>query len=287
MRVTKKAYAKVNLALNVFNKNDSGYHELDSLVVTVDLFDKITLISRKDKKVNLKVLGFTGYANTFVKEKDNAYKAALAYMKECDCNGVDIILKKNIPLSSGMGGSSACASATLLAMEELYGCGANLEKIANTLGSDTAYLLKGGYARLKGRGEQITPLKLEKSLQMLAVFPSSGVDTTECFKQFDKMPKMAVNSNIDALIYSFSEEEILYSECKNGLTDSACAINGELKECIDYAKSLSPKACFMTGSGATVIVMFESKELLLWAQEKFYNEGFKCKILNTYIPERD
>ena len=287
MRVTKKAYAKVNLALNVFDKTNSGYHQLDSLVVTVDLFDKVTLISRRDKNVNLKVAGFTGYANTFIKEKDNAYKAALAYMNECDCNGVDIILKKNIPLSSGMGGSSACASATLLAMEELYGCGANLEKIANTLGSDTAYLLKGGYARLKGRGEQIIPLNIEKNLQMLAVFPPSGVDTTECFKQFDKMPKHGDNSDIEALINSFSQEEILYSECKNALTDSACAINGELKECIDYAKSLSPKTCFMTGSGSTVIVMFDSKELLLWAQEKFYNEGFKCKILNTYIPERD
>ena len=68
MRVTKKAYAKVNLALNVFDKTNSGYHQLDSLVVTVDLFDKVTLISRRDKKVNLKVAGFTGYANTFIKE---------------------------------------------------------------------------------------------------------------------------------------------------------------------------------------------------------------------------
>ncbi len=285
MKVTKRAYAKVNLALNVFNKNDSGYHELDSLVVTVDLFDTVTLITRKDKKVNLKVLGFGEYANTFVKEKDNAYKAVVAYMKESGCNGVDIMLKKKIPLSSGMGGSSACASATLLAMEELYGCGLNLEKVANTLGSDTAYLLKGGYARLKSRGEQVIPLDIKTNLQMLAVFPSSGVDTAECFNQFDKMPKNAFNSDIQALINSFNGENILYSECKNALTDSACAINGELKECIDFAKSLSPNACFMTGSGSTVIVMFDSKELLLWAQEKFYNAGYKCKILNTYIPK--
>ena len=284
MRVTKKAYAKVNLALNVFNKNEAGYHELDSLVVTVDLFDKVTLSSRRDKQVNLKVPGFIGYANSFVKEKDNAYKAALAYMKASGCNGVDIVLKKNIPISSGMGGSSACAAATLIAMEEIYGCGVDLEKLANTLGSDTAYLLKGGYARLKGRGEKIQTLNIDSSLQMLAVFPPSGVDTTQCFAQFDKMPQSAVKSDIVALIDSFNGENILYNECKNALTDSACAINGELKECIDFAKSLSPLTAFMTGSGSTVIVMFDSKELLLWAQEKFYSQGYRCKILRTYLP---
>ena len=285
MRITKKAYAKVNLALNVFNKNSEGFHELDSLVVTVDLFDKVTLISRKDKQVNLKVAGFTGYANTFIKEKDNAYKAANLYMKESGCNGVDIILKKNIPLSSGMGGSSACASATLLAMEEMYGCGVNLEKLANELGSDTAYLLGGGYARLTGRGERVLPLDIKTELKMLAIFPEGGVDTTECFLAFDKQPQSADKSDIEALINSFNGEELLYSECKNALTNSACLLNDNLKNCIQFAKSLSPKACFMTGSGSTVIVMFESNELLLWAQEKFYSEGYKCKILRTYIPQ--
>ena len=285
MRITKKAYAKVNLALNVFNKNSEGFHELDSLVVTVDLFDKVTLISRKDKQVNLKVAGFTGYANTFIKEKDNAYRAANLYMKESGCNGVDIILKKNIPLSSGMGGSSACASATLLAMEEMYGCGVNLEKLANELGSDTAYLLGGGYARLTGRGERVLPLDIKTELKMLAIFPEGGVDTTECFLALDKQPQSADKSDIEALINSFNGEELLYSECKNALTNSACLLNDNLKNCIQFAKSLSPKACFMTGSGSTVIVMFESNELLLWAQEKFYSEGYKCKILRTYIPQ--
>ena len=283
MRITKKAYAKVNLALNVFNKNKEGFHNLDSLVVTVDLFDKVTLISRKDKQVNLRVAGFTGYANTFIKEKDNAYKAATLYMKESGCNGVDIILKKNIPLSSGMGGSSACASATLLAMEEMYGCGVNVEKLANALGSDTAYLLTGGYARLTGRGEQVLPLDIKTELKMLAIFPESGVDTTECFAMFDKN-QSADKSDIDALINSFNGEELLYSECKNALTNSACLINNDLKNCIQFAKSLSPQACFMTGSGSTVIVMFESNELLLWAQEKFYSQGYRCKILRTYLP---
>ena len=285
MRITKKAYAKVNLALNVFNKNSEGFHELDSLVVTVDLFDKVTLISRKDKQVNLKVAGFTGYANTFIKEKDNAYRAANLYMKESGCNGVDIILKKNIPLSSGMGGSSACASATLLAMEEMYGCGVNLEKLANELGSDTAYLLGGGYARLTGRGERVLPLDIKTELKMLAIFPEGGVDTTECFLALDNQPQSADKSDIEALINSFNGEELLYSECKNALTNSACLLNDNLKNCIQFAKSLSPKACFMTGSGSTVIVMFESNELLLWAQEKFYSEGYKCKILRTYIPQ--
>ena len=184
-----------------------------------------------------------------------------------------------------MGGSSTCAAATLLAMEEIYGCGVNLEKLANQLGSDTAYLLKGGYARLNGRGEKITWLNMNQNMQMLAVFVGSGVDTTECFATFDKMPKSADNSDINALINSIESGAMLYSECKNTLTNSAMAINSELKNCFNIAKGLSPNACFMTGSGSTIIVMFETTELLLWAQEKLYSEGYKCKILKTYIPE--
>lgn len=289
MKVSKKAYAKVNLALNVFNKTSEGYHELDSLVVTVDLFDKVIISKRKDKQVTLKVAGRTGYANTFIKEKDNAYKAAVAYVNECGCNGVDITLKKNIPLSSGMGGSSACASATLLLMEELYSCGADLEKLANSLGSDTAYLLTGGYARLKGRGEIIQPLDINTPLEMLAVFPESGVDTAQCFATFDQLLKngeSADNSDISALIQSLASEEIDYSQCKNALTKSACLLNEQLKSGLDFANSLSPSACFMTGSGSTIIVIFETRELLLWAQEKFYQQGFKCKMLKTHLPNK-
>ena len=289
MKVTKKAHAKVNLCLNVFLKNEQGFHDLESLVVTVDLYDKITLTSRKDSKVTLKVTGTNrDYIYNHIPQKDNAYKAVLAYMQEYGTTGADILLQKNIPSSSGMGGSSTCASTALLCMEEIYKKGADLQTLANSLGSDTNYLLKGGWAVLKGRGDKVEYLKVDKKLQLVAIFPEGGVDTTACFKKFDEMNlagESAVNSDIGALINSLSEEEIAFSECKNALQAPACEINGEVKRAIDFAHTLSPRAVFMTGSGSTVCMLFDYEGLNRWALEKCKQAGFNAELLTTVTPK--
>ncbi len=288
MRASKKAYAKVNLCLNVGARQESGFHPLESLVVTVDIFDKITLVSRKDEKVVLKVGGSNkDYLYNHTVEKDNAYRAARAYMQATGCLGVDIYLEKHLPLSSGMGGSSTCAAATLLCMEELYKKKADLNALANELGSDTAYLLKGGWAVLKGRGDVVEYLPIKKRLQMVAIFASGGVDTAECFKFFDEKfdSENADNSDIDALIRSLSSDEIAYSECKNDLEEVACAINPQVKKAIDFAKTLSPKAVFMTGSGSTVIMLFDYDGLNAWAVSKCKQAGFEAEVLNTVFPK--
>ena len=288
MRVSKKAYAKINLCLTVFQKNEQGFHNLESLVTTVDLFDKVTLSTRKDKKITLTGSGSNKeYLYSYIPEKDNAYRAVKAYMESTGCNGADILLQKNIPLSSGMGGSSTCASAALLCMEELYQMGADLPALANSLGSDTNYLLKGGWAVLKGRGEIVEYLPCKKKLKMVAIYSDGGVDTGKCFNLFDelKQSENAINSDIGALIDSLSTDELDYSQCKNSLTSAACIINPNVKKAIDFTKTLSPSALFMTGSGATVCAIFEYDGLLDWAVQKLKQEGFECEILTTVIPK--
>ena len=288
MRKSKKAYAKINLCLNVGEKTDGGFHALESVVVTVDLYDKVTLFTRKDNKVTLKVTGSNkDYIYTCDPLRDNAYKAAVAYMQATGCNGVDIILEKHIPIASGMGGSSSCASATLCCMEELYNKGADLTAIANSLGSDTNYLLKGGWAVLKGRGDLVEYLPCNKKLKFAVIYPDGGVDTSKCFALFDKQKssESVVNSDIEALINSLSSEEIAYSECKNALQEVACQINAEVKKAVEFAKSLSPKAVFMTGSGSTVCALFDYDGLAEWAVNKCKQAGFNAEVLTTYLPK--
>lgn len=287
MRVTKKAYAKINLCLNVSSKTEKGFHNLESLVTTVDLFDKVTLEKRKDNKITLKVTGHNrDYIYNCIPEKDNAYRAVNAYMQATGCTGANIYLQKNIPTSSGMGGSSTCASATLLCMEELYQKNANLPELANSLGSDTSYLLKGGWAVLRGRGDIVEYLNVNKKMQFVVVFSEGGVDTAKCFHLFDqKHGESAVNSDIEALIRSLSEDEIAYSECKNALQTSACEINANVKKAIDALEQLSPKAVFMTGSGATVCALFDYEGLNQWAVTKLKAQGFDAELLTTVIPK--
>lgn len=281
MKVTEKAYAKINFALNVGEKKGE-YHELESLVSTVSLFDKIVLYPRKDKNITLKAAGdIKEYVYNCIPAKDNAYKAAVAFMDRFGTNGVDITLEKHIPLSSGMGGSSACIAAVLRGMKRLYGVEDDLTGLANSLGSDTNFLLKGGFAILRGRGDRVEYLDPLPQKQFLAVFPIGGVEVGECFAAFDKAGSGCKKADIEALAKSFYTDEILFDECRNMLEKSACMINGEIKRAIDMLKSLSPKAVFMTGSGSTVCAFFDYDGLCSWAQEKLAKEGFLSMCLKT------
>lgn len=289
MKVNLKAYAKINLILKVENTREDGFHNLQSLVSTVDLYDKVTLSMRKDKKINLKVSGLREYVYNCIPEEDNAYKAVKLYMEEYDTCGADIWVHKNIPLRSGMGGSSACASAVLVAMEKLCNKGADLRALANRLGSDTNYLLKGGWAKLSGRGDLVEYLPIKHKLQVVAIFNEGGVDTAKCFKEYEK--KSMFNGNtpdnraIDRFIQSLANDNPDYKYCVNDLQAVAQEINPEVKRSVEFLQSLSPECVFMTGSGATVCAMFSCEQLNLWAVEKCKKKGFDACILNTVIPK--
>ena len=286
----EKAFAKVNLILNV-GRSAGGYHELDSVVTTVNLYDTLIVKSRRDKKINLNLRGvpirvFADYEP----ERDNAFKAAKLYCEKTCSNGVDITLRKNIPFSSGMGGSSTDAAAVLRAMERIYKKGADLEALANELGSDTAYLLNGGACRLKGRGEIITPIEIKNDFYLTVAFAENGVDTAQCFKKFDELSgisccentgESAVNGHIDRFIESLAGDTPDFSLCKNDLYAPACTINGEVKDLYEKIKSLSPDGAFMTGSGSTVCAIFQTRELCDWATEKMIVFGYKAKTLKT------
>ncbi len=280
--VKEKAYAKINLALNVCGIKD-GYHLLDGVMTTVDLYDTLHVSKRKDKLITVRAFGRTEYLSEFVPEKDNAYKAAKSFMEKYNTFGADISIQKRIPLSGGMGGSSADASAVLRAMKKLYKVQDDLSDLANTLGSDTAYLLNGGFARISGRGEIIQKLDVKTKLNFVAVYPNVGVNTAECFKTFDSCDFSGEVSNVDSLIDGLKKAEN-YSwckECKNALYPSAAKLSQNVKSAYESVLSLSPLAAFMTGSGACVVGLFETKELCSWAADKLKQTEYEVFLLSS------
>ena len=136
MNVRVKAYAKLNLTLGITGK-ERGYHLLDSLVCSVDLYDLITLKKRKDRLVTVEMHGRDTELLPF--EENNAVKAAESYIDFFGTSGVDIAVYKNIPLGAGMGGSSADAAGVIRGLGRLYGRGSEeeLKSLADALGSDT------------------------------------------------------------------------------------------------------------------------------------------------------
>jgi len=168
--VKVKSYAKLNLTLDITGV-EGGFHMLDSLVCTVDIFDIIKLKKRKDKLVNIEMHGRG--LELLPYEQNNAVKAAESFINCFGTDGADIVIYKNIPVGAGLGGSSADISGVLTGMARLYGVGsdAELKRLADGLGSDTGYMLSGGFARLTGRGERVEKLSLKRKLYAVLLIP--------------------------------------------------------------------------------------------------------------------
>ncbi|MCI8734620.1 MAG: 4-(cytidine 5'-diphospho)-2-C-methyl-D-erythritol kinase [Clostridia bacterium] len=277
-----KAYAKLNLALAVTGA-ENGYHNIDSIVCTVDLYDLIKLVKRKDGAVNVRMCGMG--LEALPPEKNNAYKAAQAYIKTFGTSGADISVYKNIPVGAGMGGSSADASGVLRGMSKLYGSGSErqLKEIADSLGSDTGYLMTGGFARLTGRGEKVRSLDVNGKLNFLMLLPEGGVSTSKCYSLYDGMPVKNLGADeAEKALLSGNLQGLGNALC-NGLYAPAAKLNPDVEKAFEELKAFSPLGVNMTGSGSGVYALFENAEFCAWAKSR-YRGKFQCIQLKTCVP---
>ena len=282
-----KSYAKVNLTLEIVGV-EGGYHLLDSLVASVDLFDLLVLTKRKGglSSVIMKGMG----SENIPPEKNNALKAAEAFSKRFGTDGVSITVYKNIPIGAGLGGSSADVVGVLNGMAQLYGVDdrAALKALADELGSDTGYMLDGGFARMQGRGEKVTRLENFGKLYFLLICPNVSVSAKECYQKYDELPKTLEyrGSRTGACIDSLRQRDWEgVGRClMNDLYAPAIHVADEVRLAYEAAAGFSPLGTVMTGSGSGVLAMFEHKELCQWAQSRYRGKG-KTYVLETLAPE--
>ena len=282
-----KAYAKLNLTLEVFGV-ENGYHQLDSFVTSVDLFDTVVVTKRKDKLINVVMHGMG--SESIPPERNNAWKAGEAFVNAFQTTGADIIVYKDIPMGAGLGGSSADIAGVLLGMAKLYQISEErLDKLALILGSDVPYMLKGGFMRMQGRGEKLTPVSVENPLWVLLLCPPTPVDTKSCFAQYDTMPKTlewresATENCITALSSGRLNDGGRY--LTNELYPAATALNGEVERAYNSLKDFSPLGVTMTGSGSAVFALFETRELCEWAKSRYKGAG-RAFVVKTVTPQK-
>jgi hypothetical protein len=158
-KITVKIPAKINLTLDVVGVRD-GFHDIESLCVGVNIYDKITVKKRSDKLVTLKEVGIKAGCEV---QNNNAYKSAILFMQTFRTSGVDIIVDKSIPVGAGLGGSSADIAGVLLAMQKLFGVKKDIKPLADSLGSDSGYMLSVRPAIISGRGDKVIDLNEKKS----------------------------------------------------------------------------------------------------------------------------
>ena len=280
-----KAYAKVNLFLDIVGVED-GFHMLDTVVSTINLFDEITISKRKDKKIVLK----TPMSLYFVCDDidNNAYKAAKLFIDTFDTCGVDITLKKNIPIGSGLGGSSADIAGVLLGLKKLYEIEEDVKPLADMLGSDSGYMLTGGYARLTKKGNKVELLDIDKKMYMVVIPAKGGVNTTECYKLYDTCGLKPIENGSQKMIEHLADNQLIGEDFYNALYLPATMLNENVRRAYETLKALSPTAVLMSGSGSSVYAVFDSFELCMWAHSKvkydfkdsFVTETLSYKELN-------
>ena len=290
MHSTKvRAYAKVNLTLEIVAR-ESGFHLLDSLVTSVDVFDEIRL---KKKKGKLSSIWMHGQGSESIPpEKNNALRAAELYSEAFGVDGADIEIFKNIPIGAGMGGSSADIAGVLVGMQRLYGGATDeqLETLAQRLGSDVKFMLKGGYARMQGRGEKLTPLKgIDTPLHFLLIYPQNGVSAGECYRRYDLQnevdtPCGATEQAIAAWQGGNAKDVGRY--LMNDLYAPASALCKDVEKALAEAKSFSPLGAVMTGSGSAVLALFETEALCRWAKSR-YKGKYKTQVIKTFNPQAE
>ena len=251
-----KVPAKINLTLDIEGVKD-GYHILESLVASVDIFDTVCVKARKD---NLIKVAFGGVPVGNNGKKSNAYRAAESFKREFGTGGVDIYIEREIPVGAGLGSSSADIAGVLSAMRKLYKVNRDVTYIANELGSDVAYMMKGGFAVMRGRGEHVERIDgVNRTFYLIIVNGKIGVSSAESYKGYDKIGRL-YPKNTSAAVNLLKEDDAdnFFTVLKNDLYESSASILPEIKETLNRLKEHG--TALMTGSGSAVYGIYKTKK---------------------------
>ena len=187
MKVVVKAYAKINLFLDVTGRRQDGYHEVNTLMRSISLCDDIHLEARPSDKTTITIICNDSFLDTG--ESNLIYKAALKYLLKFKIFAdIKVHLVKRIPIGAGLGGGSSDAAATLRAMNKIFALATKeqLLEIAAELGSDVPFCIDGGSAFCSGRGEIIRPEKITMPSYVVVSIGKDRVSTPTAYAMLDE-----------------------------------------------------------------------------------------------------
>ena len=253
-----KAYAKINLGLDVLRRRPDGYHEVKMIMQTVDLYDDLEFTKLAEDEIRI----FTDKEELPADQGNLIWRAA-ARMKELYqiSEGVSVKLTKRIPIAAGMAGGSADAAAVLVGLNELYGARLSMSELCAlgaSIGADVPFALMGGTCRVQGLGDVLKPLPPLPECWFTVVMPDYGVSTPEAFAAYDRVGS-SVHPDCAAQEAAIRAEDL----------DGVCAAAGNaLEECSGAKDNEAIKnalrengavAALMTGSGAAVFGVFRTE----------------------------
>ena len=256
-----KAYAKINLGLDVVRKREDGYHDLRMVMQTINLFDDIYMKSIKRDEIIIK----TDKAYLPTNENNIAYKAAKLIKDTYGIEeGVFINIKKRIPVAAGMAGGSSDGAAVLVGMNKIFELNLSMETLMEygaRLGADIPYCIMRGTALAEGIGEKLTRIAPMPHCYVLTIKPDVYVSTKEVYQSL-VLDESIEHPDIDGIVEDLKNENLQGICAKLGnVLESVTAkkypiIEEYKKKMVEYGAANA----LMSGSGPSVFGIFESKE---------------------------
>ena len=278
-----KARAKINLALDVCRRLENGYHEVKMVMQTVDLYDELEFKKRTDPDIILSV-NSRDYLGDL--ENNLVFQAAKLMRQQYGIRqGVEIKLKKNIPVAAGMAGGSTDAAVTMLAMNDLYELGLTKEELmqqAVQLGADIPFCILGGTALAEGIGERLTPLPAPPQASLLIVKPPIMVPTKWVYENLHANA-LERHPDIDGMAQAIRQRDLKGITERMGnvletVTVKEYPIIDQIKE---EMKKSSAENALMSGSGPTVFGIFKERGAARECFEALKKQGLAKQIFVT------
>ncbi|MFL0195579.1 4-(cytidine 5'-diphospho)-2-C-methyl-D-erythritol kinase [Clostridium sp. WILCCON 0269] len=273
-----KAYAKINLSLDVVGKRKDGYHLLKMIMQTIDLYD-VLKIQRIEKGIQIQC----NKSYIPCDNKNLVYKAAELFgIKYNIKSGLNIHIYKNIPVAAGLAGGSTDAAAVLKAMRDIYTPGLNykeLIELGTSIGADVPYCIIGGTALCEGIGEKVTSLTSFKNHVLVLVKPFFGVSTAEVYKSLD-VSKINMHPDTDMLLSAINSGSLLKlsRNMKNILENVTLKQHPLLRKIKRELIDFGALGSLMSGSGPSVFAFFDD---MLKAQMCY--DKMKTKYKEVFI----
>ena len=303
-KIKLKAPGKINWTLDVIGKLPDGYHQVEMLMQSIDLWDEVILSDCPDKSHKSHDSpnnpGYLGYPKIRIignsdkmplDESNLAVKAAMLIMNRFEItSGLEIEIIKNIPMEAGLAGGSTDAAAVLVGLNTLWQLGLStleLAELGTKLGADVPFCITGGTAVARGIGEELQPLSPLKGIWLVLVKPPFGMSTAAAYQGLDlKLKKAHPDWKLAYESLQAGRLSDLHNNLANALESVTKAHHPELGELKDYMIQAGAFASSMTGSGPTVFGVFSNSADAHEAAKKFklqYEQVYTVSTLDKGV----
>lgn len=280
-QISVKTPAKLNLALDVVGVDERGYHLLEMIMQTIDLYDIVTVTPNDSETITLSC----DSPSIPIDQHNIGYVAASRFFDVCNITqrGVHIHLQKKIPQQAGLAGGSTNGAGVLVALNELYRTNLSVEQLcefSKNIGADIPFCLTGGTALVEGIGEKITKIHDLPDCDFVIAKPKGGISTQRAFSEYDRAEIKQGEFEINEMIHAIEQENIVsVSNQLYNVLEHVCGIS-EVETIKNVMTSCGAKGALMTGSGSAVFGIFIDRGKAYACEKRLkerYAECFICK----------